>query len=416
MNPVARRRVVVTGMGALTAYGVGVGPLWAAVSAGRSAVTNAPASLAGSCAAAAPVLPSSYEGLLDRIERRRLIPFTQFALLAGREAWASASACGRKIAHADRTGVVVGTGSGGFAQGPEFVEPWLGRGVRGLDRLSLIKTLPDAAASYISIDMGFGGPVLTCGASCSSATQAIGVGADMIRAGRADAVLAIGTEGWITSFGVANFSALHAVSRRECRPEEASCPFDKRRDGFVPGEGAGALVLEGLDTALARSAPILCELAGFASTADAHHQMAPRPDGAAAARCIGLALCDAHLPAGAVDYLSAHGTSTTLNDRAETNAIKMALGGHAHKVAISSVKSIIGHTLGASGAIESITAIKAMQDGLVPPTINLEQSDPDCDLDYVPLVARRAPVRAALKTSFGFGGQNACLVFRRFEE
>jgi 3-oxoacyl-[acyl-carrier-protein] synthase II len=401
-------------MGAVTAYGVGVGSLWGGISTGRSAVTKVPDDLDNPCRAAAPVVVSEYEGMLDRIERRRLLPFTQFALIAAREAWASAAVSGRSITADERVAVIVGTGSGGFANGPDIVGPWLARGVRGVDRLTLIKTLPDAAACHISMDLGIRGPILTCSASCSSATQALGSGLDLIRSGRADAVLAIGTEAWLTPFAIANFSAVNALSRRKCPPEQASCPFDKRRDGFVPGEGAGALVLESLDGALARSAPILCELAGFASSGDAYNQMAPRPDGSSAARCIELALTDAGLAPVSVDYISAHGTSTLLNDRVETKALKIALGSHARSVAVSSVKSMMGHTLGASGAIESVATIKAMTEGYVPPTINLEESDPECDLDYVPLVARRATIGVALKTSFAFGGQNACLVFRKF--
>lgn len=235
----------------------------------------------------------------------------------------------------------------------------------------------------------------------------------MIRQGRADIALAGGTEAWLTPYGISAFLALRALSTRDSPPEEASCPFDRRRDGFVPGEGAAVLVLEELNHALSRRATILAEIAGFASTADAHNQLAPRPDGTSAARCITLALMDAAVEPGEVDYVNAHGTSTQLNDAAETRAIKLALGDRAYHLPVSSLKSMIGHALGASGAIESVAAVISLRDGFIPPTINLHERDSDCDLDYVSEGPRKAVINVILKNSFAFGGQNACLVFRR---
>ncbi|MHB8515589.1 MAG: beta-ketoacyl-[acyl-carrier-protein] synthase family protein, partial [Dehalococcoidia bacterium] len=352
-----RRRVVVTGLGAVTAFGVGAAALWRGVREGCSAVTALDRGACDlPCRAAGQVRDFDPRQMLGRVEARRLLPFSQFALASAREAWEHAG-----LAHAAfdgrRVATVVGNGSGGFPCGPALVDAWRARGWRGMDPLTLVKALPDVAAQQVSIALGLGGPILTCTASCASGTMAIGQATEMIRTGRADVALAGGTEAWLTPYGLSTFAALRALSTRDCAPEEASCPFDRRRDGFVPAEGAAMLVLEEREHAQRRRAPVLAEVAGVASTSDAHNQLAPSPDGAAAARCITLALADAGVAAVEVDYVNAHGTSTPLNDVAETRALKLALGCHAPRVAVSSVKSMMGHALGAAGAIESVVTV-----------------------------------------------------------
>lgn len=407
------RRVVVTGLGAVTPFGVGASALWHGLREGHSAVAALRLGDHGlPCRAAGQVVDFEPRRVLGRLEARRLLRFSQFALAAAREAWEHAG-----LAHAAadprRVATVVGNGSGGFPCGPALVDGWRARGWHGMDPLTLVKALPDVAAQQVSIALGLGGPVLTCVASCASGTMAIGEAAQMIRAGRADVALASGTEAWLTPYGLSTFAALRALSTRACAPEEASCPFDRRRDGFVPAEGAATLVLEERAHALRRCAPIFAEVAGFATTSDAYNQLAPRPDGTEAARCITLALEDAGVSAAELDYVNAHGTATPLGDVAETRALRLALGCHASRVAVSSLKSMIGHALGAAGAIESVATVMALCDSVIPPTINLREPDPACDLDYVVEGPRVTPVRVALKNSFALGGQNACLVFRR---
>jgi 3-oxoacyl-[acyl-carrier-protein] synthase II len=267
----------------------------------------------------------------------------------------------------------------------------------------------------VALQLGLRGYNGTITTACAAATQAIGEAAELVRAGRADVMLTGGTEAGISQLGLAAFAVMRAMSTRNDDPEHASRPFDKERDGFVPAEGAAIFVVESLAHAHARGARPLAEIAGFGVTADAYHIVAPCVDGDGAARAMRLALSSAGVGPAAVDYINAHGTSTPLNDASETAAIKAALGEHAYQVAISSTKSMIGHALGASGALETVAAVKAIETGIVHPTANYEFPDPDCDLDYVPNTARQMDVRVVLKNSFGFGGQNACLLLRKVE-
>jgi 3-oxoacyl-[acyl-carrier-protein] synthase II len=277
------------------------------------------------------------------------------------------------------------------------------------------KALPNMAACHLTVRhqaKGYTGTIVT---ACAAATQAMGEATNVIRRGEADVMLTGGTEAGICELGMASFCVMKVLSTRNDDPTKASRPFDAKRDGFVSAEGAGVFVIEALEHAQARGAPILAEIIGFAATADAYHIVVPCADGEGAARCMSRALQDAGVAPEEVDYINAHGTSTPLNDAAETAAIKTTLGEHAYQVPVSSSKSMLGHALGASGALESVACVKTLQTGIIHPTINYEYPDPACDLDYVPEGPRRADVRVVLKNSFGFGGQNACLVFRRFE-
>jgi 3-oxoacyl-[acyl-carrier-protein] synthase II len=276
--------------------------------------------------------------------------------------------------------------------------------------------IPNMAAAQVAMSFGLKGPNSTITTACAASTQTIGDASRVIERGDADVMLAGGTEASLCRVGIAAFNAIRALSTRNDDPERASRPFDRDRDGFVPGEGAGTLVLEALEHAQARGARVYGEVAGFGVTNDAFHSVAPDESGAAPARCISIALEDAGLRPDQVDYVNAHGTSTPLNDAAETRALKMAFGDHAGKLAISSTKSMIGHLLGAAGAVEAIATLLIMARGVVHPTINYENPDPDCDLDYVPNQARRMEVRTAISNGFGFGGQNAVIVLKRYEE
>jgi 3-oxoacyl-[acyl-carrier-protein] synthase II len=276
--------------------------------------------------------------------------------------------------------------------------------------------LPNMAASQIALQFGLRGHNNTVSTACASGTQAMGDAADCLRLARADIMLAGGSEAGISELGLAAFSVMRAISTRNDEPEKASRPFDAQRDGFVCAEGAAVFVMETLEHARRRGVPILAELAGYGASGDAYHVVAPPPDGDGAVRAMREALSDAGVTPGDVDYINAHGTSTPLNDAVETLAIKAVLGERAYRVPISSTKSMVGHGLGASGAIEAVACVKTLQTGIIHPTINYEFPDPQCDLDYVPNQARTADVRVILKNSFGFGGQNACLVFRRLEE
>jgi 3-oxoacyl-[acyl-carrier-protein] synthase II len=277
------------------------------------------------------------------------------------------------------------------------------------------KSLPNMAAAQIALQLGLKGYNGTISTACAAATQAVGEAAEIVRAGRADVMLAGGAEAGISQLGLAAFAVMRAMSTRNDEPERASRPFDKDRDGFVPGEGAAVFVLETLARAQSRGARVFAEVAGVGITADAYHIVAPCADGDGAARAIRAALAEAGLTPDAIDYINAHGTSTPHNDISETAAIKAALGEHAYQTPISSTKSMIGHALGASGGPELVAAVKSIETGIIHPTVNYETPDPECDLDYVPNTARRADIRTVLKNSFGFGGQNACLILRKVE-
>ncbi len=411
------RRVVITGMGAITPLGLNVDDFWQALIAGKSGIDwitvintdGYPAKISGEVRGFDP------EQYMDRKEARRMARFSQFAVAAGQQAFDSA---GLQVGdmEPERLGVLLGNGYGGLPNTDEAVRTIIKKGGMRLDPFFMLKTLPNMAASHVSIRFQAKGHSSTITTACAAATQAMGEALALIRAGTADVMLTGGSEAGMCELGLASFSVMKVLSTRSGDPTKASRPFDAERDGFVSAEGAAVFVLESLEHAQARGATILAELIGFAASADAYHMVAPCADGEGAARCMRWALEDAGIEPEEVDYVNAHGTSTTLNDASETTAIKTALGEHAYQVPISSTKSMIGHTLGASGALESVACVRTLQEGLIHPTINYEHPDPDCDLDYVPNQARPADVRVILKNSFGFGGQNACLVFRRFEE
>ena len=410
------RRVVITGMGAITPLALNVEDYWQALVEGRSGVgwltsvdTEAyPTKVGGEVDGFDP------EQYLGRKEARRMARFSQLAVAAAQEAFRNA---GLKVGDVapERMGVVLGNGYGGFPNTDEAVRTILKRGGMRLDPFYMMKSLPNMAASHLSLQFQAKGSSSTITTACAAATQAMGEALEVVRRGQAEVMLTGGTESGICELGVAAFSVMKVLSSRHDDPAKASRPFDAKRDGFVCAEGAAIFVLESLEHAQARGAPILAELIGYAATADAYHMVAPCADGEGAARCMRWALEDAGISPEEVDYINAHGTSTRLNDASETLAIKAALGEHAYQVPVSSTKSMIGHALGASGALESVACVKTLQTGMIHPTINYEYPDPTCDLDYVPNSARRADVRVVLKNSFGFGGQNACLVLRRFE-
>ncbi|MBI4337212.1 MAG: beta-ketoacyl-ACP synthase II [Chloroflexi bacterium] len=412
-----RKRVVVTGLGAMSPLGQSVQQFWGGLVAGKSGV--APITLCDAseftCRIAGEVKGFDPEAYIDRREARRMARFSQLAVAAAGQALADA---GLNPLSGDPTryGIVLGNGNGGFPTTEEQCRVLVAKGGMRVSPFFVPMILPNMAAANVSRLFGLKGYTNTCITACAAGTQAVGEGAEAIRRGVADVVVAGGTEAGIGPLGLAGFCVIKALSSRNEEPEKASRPFDAKRDGFVPSEGAGILVLEGLEHALARGARIHCEVAGWGVTSDAFHLVQPDEEGDGAARAILVALQDAGVTPEEVDYINAHGTSTPLNDAAETKAIRRAFGQRAAKVPISSTKSMIGHALGASGALEAIACIMSIQTGVIHPTINYEFPDPECDLDYVPNQARRCEVRVALSNSFGFGGQNACLVLRRYEE
>ncbi len=410
-------RVVVTGMGAITPLGNDVETFWQNVVAGRSGVGPITLFDASSFKTriAAEVRDFDPEAWFGRKEARRMDRYAQFALAATQQALQDARL---DPAHVDRerVGVVLGTGIGGIGALVHGVETLMTRGPDRINPFMVPMMLADTAPGLIAIAYGFRGPNMAVVTACASGTNAIGEAMHLIRRGDADVVIVGGAEAAILPVAVAAFNVMGAISTRNEEPERASRPFDRTRDGFVMGEGAGILVLERLEHARARGARIYAEVVGYGASADAYHITAPLENGEGAALAMRRALADAGLSPREVDYINAHGTGTLLNDKSETQAIKAVFGEAAYDVPISSTKSMIGHLLGAAGAVEAIVCIRAITDGIIPPTINYEHPDPECDLDYVPNVARRKPVRVAMSNSFGFGGHNACVIFRRYED
>jgi 3-oxoacyl-[acyl-carrier-protein] synthase II len=416
-NGSGRRRVVITGMGTINPLGNTVAAFWEAAVAGKSGVgpltqvdsTGYDIHIAGE------VRDFNPEDYIDRKEARRMSRFSQLALGAAREAIETS---GLDVARENpyRVGVLFGNGMGGYPDTDRAVRDIIEKGVRRMDPFYMVKMLPNMAAAQVAMRYGAKGYNATISTACASAGNAMGEAAEMIRAGRADVMITGGTEAGLTELGLAAFQVMKALSTNNDPPEGASRPFDAKRDGFVSSEGAAVFVIEGLDHAKARGATILAELAGYGCTSDAHHVVVPVEDGETTAACMTLALEDAHITPAEIDYVNAHATSTQMNDKYETIALKRALGELAYQIPISATKSLIGHTLGASAAIEAVVCVQTILTGWVHPTINQEFPDPDCDLDYVPNKARQADVKVVLKNSFGFGGQNACLVFKRYEE
>ena len=393
---------------------MGAGELWEALKAGRSGISPIASFDAStfSVRIAGEVHGFDTDPWMTAKEVKRTDRATQFALASAKQAWQDAG--DPTVDHA-RTGVLFSTGIGGLGSLLQQHKVYLEKGADRVSPFMVPMLMPNAAAGQVAMAFGFTGPNMCITTACAAGAHAIGEASVLIRDGRADVCIAGGTEACILELTVAGFAQMQALSRRNDEPERASRPFDRDRDGFVLAEGAGAIVLEEAERAVARGARIYAELAGYGASADAYHITAPEPEGLGAIQAMQACLEDAGEPPDAVDYINAHGTSTQLNDASETRAIKKALGDHARRVAISSTKSMTGHMLGAAGAVEGAVSALVVHDGVIPPTLNYEHQDEDCDLDYVPNEARRADVRLALSNSFGFGGQNATLAFRRWE-
>jgi len=410
------RRVVITGLGALTPVGNDVNTMWDNLLAGKSGagpITQFD-STHFKTHFACEVKNFDATAIVGKKEARRTDRFTQFALAASLQAL---NDCGLKVTteNAPRIGVMLGTGIGGISTIFSQVQEML---LKGPDRVSpflVPMMLPDSAAGQVAIQFGLKGPNLCPVSACATGSHAVGEAAEWVRRGAADVVLAGSAEAAIISVAIAGFNNMTAISTRNDAPEKASRPFDKNRDGFVVGEGAGVLVLEDLEHALARGARIYAEVLGYGASADAYHITAPIETGAGAAQAMQAALAQAGLRPDQIDYINAHGTSTPLNDKSETAAIKQVFGEAAYHVAISSTKSMTGHLLGAAGAVEAVIATKVIAECIIPPTINYETPDPNCDLDYVPNAARRKQVDTVMSNSFGFGGHNAVVIFGRYQ-
>ncbi|MBM3942178.1 MAG: beta-ketoacyl-ACP synthase II [SAR202 cluster bacterium] len=411
-----RKRVVITGMGAVTPLGQGVETFWSNLVAGKSGV--GPMTLCDPtvypCRISGEVRDFDPAAYLDVKEARRMARFSQLAVAAAQMAVASAQLDTSKE-DSYRVGVVLGNGNGGFPTLEENCRILASRGGMRMSPFFFPMILPNMAAANVSRLVGAHGYSSTATTACAASNQAMGEALEAIRRGAADVMLAGGAEAGISLLGLSGFAVMRALSTRNEEPERASRPFDAGRDGFVPSEGAALLVLESLEHAQGRGANILAELAGFGSTSDAGHLVQPEETGASAAAAMRLALADAGVTLAQVDYINAHGTSTPLNDAVETAAIKRLFGDLAYKIPVSSTKSMIGHSLGAAGSLEAVACVKTINSGMIHPTINYETPDPACDLDYVPNQAREKDVAVALSNAFGFGGQNACLVFRKFE-
>jgi 3-oxoacyl-[acyl-carrier-protein] synthase II len=412
-----RKRIVITGLGAVTPVGNDVPSYWAALVAGQSGVglvtrwdvSNIPIRIAAEVKDFDPV------AALGRREARRTDRFTQLVLAAANEAIADARLNIGNNGDSRNVGVLVGTGMGGLGTLLENVEVLRERGPRRVSALMVPMMMPNAAAGQISILYGIRGPALCLSAACATGSNAIGEAAEMIRRGTVEVAICGGGETVMHPLSLAALHNMGALSARNDDPERASRPFDAGRDGFVMGEGAGVLVIESLRHARRRGARIYAELVGYGASCDAFHITAPDENGAGAALSMTAALRDAGLRPEEIDYINAHGTSTPLNDRIETLAIHKVFDPHAGKVPVSSTKSMVGHLMGGSGAVEAIACVKTLETGVVHPTINYETPDPDCDLDYVPNQARQTNPRTVLSNSFGFGGHNATLIFRRWD-
>ena len=409
-----RTRAVVTGMGALTCLGSSVEDFWEGLTDGRSGI--APLTLTETegytCKIGGEVRDFNPTKYVDRKEARRLGRFSQLAVGATAEAIANAQ-LEMPAEDPDRVAVLLGCGAGGLPETDNQSRIMARRHGMRMSPFYIPMMLANMAAANVSRLFGATGYTNTCITACAAGTQAIGEAAEVIRRDAADVVITGGTEAGICELGLGGFCTIHALTTRNDDPEAASRPFDKDRDGFAPAEGAGIVILESEAHARARGARFNVEIAGWGVTSDAYHLVQPHAQGTGAAKAIRLALDDAGIEVEQVQYVNAHGTSTPANDKSETLAIKQAMGQHAYNVPISSTKSMIGHSLGAAGALEAIASIKTIEDGVIHPTINYETPDPDCDLDYVPNLKREQAVDVALSNSFGFGGQNACLIMRR---
>lgn len=415
MTNFEKRRVVVTGLAAITPIGNTLETYWEGLLAGRNGigpVTRFDASNQA-CRFGGEVKDFDPHLFLERKEAKRMDRFSQFAVTASHQALVDS---GLTITedNADQIGVLIGTGIGGLKVLEDQQEIFLTKGPDRCSPFMIPMMIANMAAGLTAIHTGAKGPNTCTVTACAAGSNAIGDAFRMIQYGHAEAMICGGTEATITPLAFAGFGSAKALSFRNDDPTHASRPFDRERDGFVMGEGCGILILESLDRALARNARVYAEIVGYGMTCDAYHITAPTPDGRGATRAIQLALQDGGLGPEDIDYINAHGTSTPANDATETKAIKQALGERAYQVAVSSTKSMTGHLLGGSGGIEAVATVKAITQDRVPPTINLENPDPECDLDYVPGQSRALTVRAALSNSFGFGGHNITLAFRKY--
>jgi 3-oxoacyl-[acyl-carrier-protein] synthase II len=410
-----KRRVVITGAGMITPLGIGVEQSWEGLLAGRSGIrkitqfdaANFPTRIAGEVTGFNP------EEYIEPKEIKKMDRFIHLALAAAQMAMKDS---GLKITdeNAERAGVIIGSGIGGLRSIEHYHSVLLEKGPRRITPFFIPMLVVNLAAGQISIRFGAKGPNSAVVTACATGSHAIGDAFKIIQRGDADAMIAGGTEAVITPLGIGGFNAMKALSTRNDEPEKASRPFDMDRDGFVMGEGAGVVILESLEAALERGAGIYAEIVGYGMAADAYHITSPSPNGEGAARCMKMALKDAGVDPGVVNYINAHGTSTKAGDEIETSAIKTVFGEYAYRIPVTSTKSMTGHLLGAAGGVESVFSVLSIRDDIIPPTINLDTPDPECDLDYVPNQARRTSVDYALSNSFGFGGTNACLLFKKF--
>ena len=412
------RRVVITGMGVISPLGNSVDELWRRALDGESGITELTAIDPTNypCKVAGQVHDFDPEQWMDRKTARRMARFSQFAIAAGKQALEDA-ALDLDAEDRMRVGTVLGNGGGSVPDTDKAMRTLLGRGGMKVDPLYVAKMLSNMAAGNLTIQLGLNGYTNTVTTACAAATQAIGDASEVIRRGAADVMFAGGSEAGISELGLAGFCSMRALTTSyNDRPEASSRPFDRDRDGFAPSEGAGVVVLESLEHAQERGAQPMAEVLGYGVTADAAYLVAPPEEGEGAARAMQLALADAGVAPEEIDYISAHATATEVGDIAETKAIRSVFGEQAYKIPVSAFKSQVGHLLGAAGGVEAVAAVQTLRTGQIAPTINLENADENCDLDYVPVEARRAEVRTLLKNSFGFGGQNAVLVLRRFED
>ncbi|TCS79221.1 beta-ketoacyl-ACP synthase II [Tepidibacillus fermentans] len=412
-----KNRVVVTGLGVISPVGNHLNEFWNALLEGKSGIdyitqfdtTEFPVKIAGE------VKNFNPEDWVDKKEAKRMDRFTLFAIAAAKMALADS---GLEINenNADRIGVYIGSGIGGLKTIEEQHKVLLDKGPKRISPFFIPMLISNMASGQVSILLGAKGPNSAPVSACATGTHAIGDAFEIIRRGDANVMIAGGTEATITPLAVAGFSSMKALSTRNEEPQKASRPFDKDRDGFVMSEGAGVLILESLEHAKKRGAKIYAEVIGYGATGDAYHLTSPAPNGEGAAKAMKMAIQKAGIQPEDVDYINAHGTSTELNDKFETMAIKTTFGDHAYRLAVSSTKSVTGHLLGAAGAVEGIIIALALKNGEIPPTINLEAKDPECDLDYVPNQFRKQNIRIALSNSLGFGGHNATIVMKKFED
>ncbi|MFP4363565.1 MAG: beta-ketoacyl-ACP synthase II [Spirochaetia bacterium] len=412
------KRVVVTGLGAITSIGKNVDEFWNGIQNCKSGIgpityfdpEEFPAKVA------AQVKDFKASDYFDRKEARKMARFSQYAVAASVEAVNDAGLTEGSV-DPDRYGVILGNGIGGFEVLEESYQKLFDRGPGRIVPMLIPKLISNIAPGNVAIHFGAKGPCYAVVTACASATDALGAAARWIREGKSDVIISGGAEGAITQMGIGGFCVIQALSTKyNDTPEKSSRPFDKDRDGFVMGEGAGILVLEELEHAKKRGAKIYCELAGYGMTCDANHLTAPHPEGIGAAKAMKMAVEDAGLKMEDIDYINAHGTSTPINDPTETKAIKKAFGDHAYKLKVSSTKSMTGHCIGAAGGIEALASVLAIRDQYFPATINLDEPDPECDLDYVPNKGQEGRIRAAMSNSLGFGGHNGIVVFKEFTE